>query len=159
MQEHLFNPRIYISKKGKEACDVNLDGKVDEINDCMILSYKYYYMWDEFDTLPTNITGINIIARVNKNINNQKHGDSNFNGIISQNDIEFLNRYILQEEFVLNDVDMMYETFFYNSDVDLNGILDKDDVTILQAYVDGKIKELPHSHKYKNGKCACGTEK
>lgn len=87
------------------------------------------------------------------------YGDANSDERVTFNDIEVLEHYLQGDEYTtLRYVNKMPETFYYNSDVDLNGIVDEDDVTILQAYVDEKIKELPHSHRYENGKCVCGVE-
>ena len=88
------------------------------------------------------------------------YGDVNGDGKVSEEDAVLLYNYsMFPEDYASEIPDVIKKNADKYLDLDQDGNVDVVDAIVLKAFADGKIKELPHKHKFVNNECACGYEK
>ena len=82
------------------------------------------------------------------------YGDVNGDGKITKEDALLLQNYSIFPEDYANEIPYeIRKNADKYLDLDQDGNIDVVDVTILKAYVDKKITQLPHKHTYKDNVC------
>jgi len=107
-----------MSLRVKLSSDVNLDGEINKIDVAMIKT--------------SNLGGISSLPCAFRVL----VGDVNLDKVINSADLVALNKAV-NNESTLNPLQVL------NSDITGNGTIDKTDVGVLKAYLDGKVKSLP----------------
>ena len=173
-----------VGKIDLKAADVNMDGKVNEID--LQIMRMYFAGWPEFQKLPHDCQTYKIEI---EQLNEEKHkivytcGCGLSLGKVEEEhelkDGKCAKCGYEQKEILYGDVNGDGTVDFYDvaklnaylknnstkinekvADVNADGKITEEDATILYAYTRGEITELPHSHqKIAGGKCAeCGYQ-
>ena len=173
-----------VGKIDLKAADVNMDGKVNEID--LQIMRMYFAEWPEFQKLPHDCQTYKIEI---EQLNEEKHkivytcGCGLSLGKVEEEhelkDGKCAKCGYEQKEILYGDVNGDGTVDFYDvaklnaylknnstkinekaADVNADGKITEEDATILYAYTRGEITKLPHSHqKIAGGKCAeCGYQ-
>ena len=173
-----------VGKIDLKAADVNMDGKVNEID--LQIMRMYFAEWPEFQKLPHDCQTYKIEI---EQLNEEKHkivytcGCGLSLGKVEEEhelkDGKCAKCGYEQKEILYGDVNGDGTVDFYDvaklnaylknnstkinekaADVNADGKITEEDATILYAYTRGEFTKLPHSHqKIAGGKCAeCGYQ-
>ena len=139
-----------IRRNADKYLDLDQDGNVDVIDATVLKAYVN----KDIKELPHEHTYKNKVCTGCKHELTIIYGDVNGDGKITKEDALLLQNYSIFPEDYANEIPYeIRKNADKYLDLDQDGNIDVVDVTILKAYVDKKITQLPHKHTYKDNVC------
>ena len=139
-----------IRRNADKYLDLDQDGNVDVIDATVLKAY----VDKKITQLPHKHTYKDNVCTGCKHELTIIYGDVNGDGKITKEDALLLQNYSIFPEDYANEIPYeIRKNADKYLDLDQDGNIDVVDVTILKAYVDKKITQLPHKHTYKDNVC------